>query len=508
MSSAAAGQSRIAALWSRCRPALPLAAVLLLALVTRLYRMTWPALWTDEGFSMGLAQATVPDLFLGTAHDLHPPLFYLLLKAWILPGWSAWYLRLLPALWGVAIVVLAYLVGCRLLGRAVGAWAGFYLALSPIQQYYGRQLRMYLMLVFLVSLSAYLCWLWVTERRPWSWSGYILVTLAALYTQNVGLFILPVENLIVLAAVAAGRRWRLLLPWITAQLLILIGFLPWAPVLLHQAAAQVTTWIHRATVQDLHTFFPFVLFGQPYLETNADLWRTAAYTWLGAVLTQAAVVYLARGRPQRPNGAFLWGWFLLLTAVTFTAVMSLPLFQEKQLLAISVPLALLAGMGTASLPRPGRVVAAVAFLALAWPGLRYVYTQEVVQDWRSLAAYMGSQAEPDDVVIINPGAAQPTLDLYLQAPLRRIGYPLDYTPAVGNTAGQVATREALDARLGPALQGVRRAWLIECSLPEYWDPQRLIPAWLEEWGSAVPLPDFTGIEVHLYVARPAQPEAP
>ncbi len=503
---AAASPSKLSALWGRIRPDLSFYAVLLLALATRLYRLTWPSLWTDEGFSMGLARAGVPDLFLGTAHDLHPPLFYLLLKVWILPGWSEWYVRLFPALWGVAIVVLGYWIGRRFLGRAVGTWAAFYLALSPIQQYYGRQLRMYLMLVFLVGLSTYLCWRWVTERRPWTWSGYILATLAALYTQNVGLFILPVENLLVLAAVIAGRRWRLLLPWIVAQLLIVIGFMPWVPILLHQAAAQATTWIHRATAQDLHTFFPFVLFGQPYLPANADLWRTAAYTWLGAVLGQAAVVYLARGRPERRSGAFLWGWFLLLTAVTFAAVSIWPIFQEKQLLVLSVPLALLAGMGTASLPRSGRVAAALAFLALAWPGLRYVYTQEVFQDWRNLAAYMQSHAQPDDVVIVNPGAIQPTLDLYLEMPLRRIGYPLDYTPAVGNTAGEKATWEILEARFGPALRGVRRAWLIECSLPEYWDPQRLIPTWLREWGEPVPLPSFAGIEVRLYVAQGGRPD--
>src|SRR5665213_1005471 len=64
----------------------------------------------DEIFSLNIAAAPWSDVLTLVARNIsHPPLFYLLLKAWIGPGWTseAW-ARMLPALFGWATFLPLY----------------------------------------------------------------------------------------------------------------------------------------------------------------------------------------------------------------------------------------------------------------------------------------------------------------------------------------------------------------------------------------------------------------
>src|SRR5262249_58601165 len=80
-----------------------------LAAGLRFYRLDAQSLWNDEGLSLGLARSDVPTILRSAAADIHPPGYYLLLKAWYdLTGDSELALRSLSALTGVALVALLY----------------------------------------------------------------------------------------------------------------------------------------------------------------------------------------------------------------------------------------------------------------------------------------------------------------------------------------------------------------------------------------------------------------
>ncbi len=489
--------------WTKIRPWLPLIGVLAVALAARCFRLTWPGIWSDEGFSMLLARSSLHDLFVGTANDLHPPLYYLLLKLWLLPGWSDVYVRLFGALWGVATVALLYYAGRRLFGPAVGTWAALYLALSPMAIAYSRQVRMYVVLIFLATLSVYLAWRWATKPSPWLWAGYVAVTLLAMYTQNLGLLILPVENVLVLVALAGQKRWRALLPWAAGQLLLFLGYLPWLPVAVSQVMFHHATWILRGSLEQVRNTVLHLALGEPHLATEGP-WQAAAYLWLLAIPVLAGLLYLQQRKSRREPGQLAWIWALALGGILFGLALAFPIYQEKQFLMLTVPLALLSGLGTAALPKGGRAVAVLLFLALVAPSLQNIYyrhelaEQPVEEGWKELAAYIDLVGQPDDAIVINPGAAQPTLDLYLRTRLEYSPYPHPYSPETGNFSGQVATAEIVEARLRPLGQAHRRIWLVECCMPTYWDPNNVIPTWLEQWGQPVKVPAFPGIVVRLY----------
>ena len=85
-------------------------AVLLLWVATwlRFHHLGAQSFWNDEGNSARLSERTLQLIIEGTASDIHPPLYYLLLRGWReLLGDSEFALRALSAFAGLLVVPLA-----------------------------------------------------------------------------------------------------------------------------------------------------------------------------------------------------------------------------------------------------------------------------------------------------------------------------------------------------------------------------------------------------------------
>jgi len=65
--------------------------LILLAFALRLHRLAEPAMRWDEGWSIAHASLSVPEIIRRIAAlEVHPPLFYLILKPWLVLGRSLW----------------------------------------------------------------------------------------------------------------------------------------------------------------------------------------------------------------------------------------------------------------------------------------------------------------------------------------------------------------------------------------------------------------------------------
>src|SRR5262245_5795190 len=71
------------------------------AAALRLYGIGRQSLWIDELFATCIADLPVGGAIQKLSHDCHPPLYFLLLKAWRLLGESDGFSRALSALFGV-----------------------------------------------------------------------------------------------------------------------------------------------------------------------------------------------------------------------------------------------------------------------------------------------------------------------------------------------------------------------------------------------------------------------
>jgi hypothetical protein len=397
-----------------------LAGLILLALALRLARLTFQPLWWDEGWSLYFATTDLGTMLQRTAVDIHPPFYYLLLHLWTrLFGPGIVPVRLFSVLIGTAAVPLMAAVGRRLLGASGGLLAAFLLAISPFHVYYAQEVRMY-GLVMLLGLAA----TYFALRWPWgasAWSGYVLVATAALYTQYYAGFLLLGLNLVVLIRWlrrSAGRHpLRNLLSWLAAQVAVALLFLPWA----WYASDKLVTYVRfKVSVEQDPSMGFFTYLGR---HLAAFTWGhtegvLAGWWWLGLLPPVfLALALAARGLRSGPGqrGPDPWPWEPMLWPLALVAIpllcgfavnLGLPFNppRSERLLLLALPAYLLmAAGGFLALVRRRRELAlpAVPFLLAAVLSLVafYIVPRYPQDDYRPVAARVGSLALPTDVVV-------------------------------------------------------------------------------------------------------------
>jgi len=206
-----------------------LLALTFLAFILRTLRLDFQPLWWDEGWSVYFATADVPTMIARTAIDIHPPLYYLALRLWILIiGSSAAAVRHFSVLAGTLSVPLIFLIGRRLFDVRVGIMASLTMTLAPFHIYYSQEARMYALVAFLVLASIYL-FLSLLEGEeaasPVQWLFYIVITSLAMYTQYYAVFIPVSQTVFVLVGLRRNRGF--LVRWLGAQFVLVLAYLPW-----------------------------------------------------------------------------------------------------------------------------------------------------------------------------------------------------------------------------------------------------------------------------------------
>ena len=145
----------------------PLLLILLGGTVVRLFRLGADSLWYDETVSTFLAGSPLLELIRHTAGDIHPPLYYALLRGWLLlMGYGSG--RADPAgiglefaagffslFFGVALIALAYALARRVADGRVALVAAAAVTVSPYSVWYSQEVRMYTLGATLAAVVVY-----------------------------------------------------------------------------------------------------------------------------------------------------------------------------------------------------------------------------------------------------------------------------------------------------------------------------------------------------------------
>ena len=112
------------------------------------------SLWFDEGYTVMVERLPLDDMMRWLAVDAHPPLYYLLLRAWMAVfGDSFAAMRALSAVCcGLTVVATAALVRCVSDKRHM-VLALPVLIIGPLALRYGYEIRMYALLMLLAALG-------------------------------------------------------------------------------------------------------------------------------------------------------------------------------------------------------------------------------------------------------------------------------------------------------------------------------------------------------------------
>ncbi len=262
-------QSRVA---NACQYRIILVFILLLATGLRFYRLDAQSFWNDEGNSARLSERPIPAIIEGTASDIHPPLYYLILRGWRdLVGDSEFGLRSFSAFAGVLTVAVTVAIGKNFgtqidtddTGKKknlrspvfirVPLLAGLLTAVSPPLIYYSQEARMYALLALWAVLSTWL--LLKIHNSQFTIHNslfYLLTIIAGLYTHYFFPAVLLTHSILIFIWLRQKKQRLSLSPrhlftrlplhpfiqWLAIMFAAFLAYLPWLPIFLNQTGGR------------------------------------------------------------------------------------------------------------------------------------------------------------------------------------------------------------------------------------------------------------------------------
>jgi hypothetical protein len=283
----------------RILPYLPIAivaAVVVLASVTRFIDLGQPQFNRDEAASWYLSSRSLPNLLAQSAYETFPPLYPLLLKMWMaLFGESETAVRSLSIAAWVGMVLVTFGFACRAIGRWPGVLAAALVAMSPAIVENSVLARMYTLEALFTMTAWWLAWILIADGESWSAirRRIVAIVLAGavagqVWTMSLGIPSAGLQLLFGLACLAWLRTRTAGLA--TASILVgALSLLPWAPNLVAVASDKIPFWTSRPDLLALaDTVAAWLLGGL------AGAWTLLAL--FGASLAVLGAIALCRGK--------------------------------------------------------------------------------------------------------------------------------------------------------------------------------------------------------------------
>lgn len=217
--------------------------------------------WRDEAFSYIMAKHNVFQIIVLTAKDFSPPLYYLVLKLWMLPfGTSEIALRSLSLIFFFATLYVVHLFLEEVM-HFEQKKVFFYLALfvfNPLLLYYAFEARMYTMFAFFATLSFYAYY----QRKM---TLYKIATVLGLFTHYFMILVVFTQIILALRLERGKKHFTYLLKQIAIPIIV---FLPWVYFLFTQKASfSESFWIAKPSFQDI-LLLPGILYAGSEKEFN------------------------------------------------------------------------------------------------------------------------------------------------------------------------------------------------------------------------------------------------
>lgn len=346
------------------------------------------AIWFDEAFSAYLVQFNFIDIALFTGNDVHPPLYYWLLKIWtFFFGTTELALRSLSIALAAATIAVAFFMARKLFGRRV-AWVSLlFLILSPMLIRYSDEARMYTLSALIVLSATYVLLKAEELKRRRLWVGYgVLVSLGMwthYFTALAWLAHWMWRGLMVWRKGDGWKKFRAKFfteDWIVAYAVAIGLYLAWLPFMLYQLGVVQFGgfWIGPVGVDTPANYFTNYFM---YLE-HSQVTGWAALVLLAVVATVVALLPRVRrglSAAQRKGFALIASLAWVPPGLLFLA--SLPplrsSFVERylvpSLVALSIFLAIVLVVGTRRWKPWLRAVPVLAIVGMMIFGITNVY---------------------------------------------------------------------------------------------------------------------------------------
>jgi uncharacterized membrane protein len=202
-----------------------------------------------------MVQGSFRDIVMGTAGDIHPPLFYFILKVWnSIFGDSVLSMRLLPSILTSATIFFIYPISAKVLNRTNSFLVLLLYCLSPLNLFFSQEVRMACLNVLLNTASVYFFIKIIEKGIDQKYYKnihsylYIVASVFALYTHYFSFFILFAQLIFILYAYRSSIK--ALINYAGIYFFIAICYLPWLPTMFNQVS-RGQPWRYRQNISQV-----------------------------------------------------------------------------------------------------------------------------------------------------------------------------------------------------------------------------------------------------------------
>lgn len=334
-----------------------LAGTCTLYVVARLWGLVDICLWFDEIFSVHAAEHSWDTILSFTAADLiHPPLFYILLKLWIIVGGEGLYwLRLLPVVFSI-LAIFPFLALCRELDLSfrIRVLALFLFAVNGSLIKYSQEVRMYSLLLCLSVFSIWFFTRWLNGKG--GIVPLVITSILLVYTHYFGWLVIGAEAVAI--ALLHRPKWRRMGVIVAVSA---VAFIPWVWLVVRASASgsglgQNIGWMSRPGLRQIGTFLLHLVEPAYHQMSSAEPVSYLIVSLPMALsITVAGVIYIAGSRQDGPYSRSVYLLALLAAVPMATALVAswlLPysIWGTRHLIIVFAPWAILASVILVGVP--------------------------------------------------------------------------------------------------------------------------------------------------------------
>lgn len=350
--------------------------------------------WTDEAYTIELIREnTLRGIISSTANDVHPPLYYLMLKLFIIILGDS-----IPVykFFSVVPMLLCFVLDATLIRRYWGEKTAvlfiFLINGVPCLLEYIIQIRMYswaMLWVMWAGISAYGVY---REQKISNQIQLIIASVCACYTHNYAM-LSCVCIFITLAAVMLKKTKQ----WLVAGAIVSALYIPWLLVLYQQTVNRIGNyWIDDFSVRDIPGYIEF-WFGSdiPY-----SAWMLGILSILGIV---QCVMDILAGKEHGKEALCMLGIPVFTTAIgIIVSVLITPFFIARYIIPCIGLWALFAAVSFGKCNRRFQIALAI-FMILMYIGAYKTNYQTEYESAKTdeLLEFMNENLEDNDCIVYN-----------------------------------------------------------------------------------------------------------
>ena len=208
------------------------------------------SIWFDESYGAYLVRFKFSDIVHFTSNDVHPPLYYFLLKTWAhFFGFNVVSMRLLSTMLGAGAILFAFKWLKYKYGAKVAFVGSLALATSPFIVRYGQEMRMYTLILLIFFAATYFLQVAIDSKKKLYWVIYGILVALGMWTHYFMALAWCAQLVYILSIYKLDFfKKKLFLVYVLAVLL----FVPWMPSLFSQfRSVQQGFWIPEISAEAL-----------------------------------------------------------------------------------------------------------------------------------------------------------------------------------------------------------------------------------------------------------------